>query len=201
MNVRDKVNELRSELVDLRRDFHKHPELGFQEHRTSRTIADYLSNCGLEVKRMAKTGIVGLLKGSAPGRTLLLRADIDALPVSELNDVSYKSVYPGKMHACGHDGHIAMLLVAAKILAQYQTHIRGNAKFVFQPNEEDAGAYLMVEEGVMKDPQVDAAVGCHLWSLLEAGKVDVSPGPVMAESQYFYLTVKGKGGHEYCSTR
>lgn len=193
--IKKRVEELKKELVELRRDFHKHPELGFEEHRTAQIILNYLRECGTEAKFMAKTGVAGLLKGKVPGRTLLLRADIDALPVHEETGLEFKSIYPGKMHACGHDGHMAMLLVAAKILSYLKDQISGNIKFVFQPNEEDAGAYLMVWEGVMQNPRVDAAIGMHLWAPLEAGKIDVCAGPVMAASHYFDLIIKGKGGH------
>jgi amidohydrolase len=196
MTLKSKVASLRDELIALRRDFHMHPELGFEEHRTAEIVAAYLEKCGLEVKRMAKTGVVGLLNGSSPGRTLLIRADMDALPIQEQNaDLPYCSVYEGKMHACGHDGHVAMLLVAAKILAEYREGLNGNIKFVFQPNEEDAGAYLMVEEGVLENPVVDAVAGAHLWSALETGTIDICEGPVMAASHYFFLKIKGRGGH------
>ncbi len=195
MIIKRQVEELKKELIDLRRDFHIHPELGFEEFRTSDIVARYVKELGLEVTRMAKTGVVGLLRGKQSGKTLLMRTDMDALPVQEQNDLPYKSQNDNKMHACGHDGHIAMLMVAAKILSTYRDKINGNIKFVFQPNEEDAGAYLMVKEGVMQNPKVDASVGGHLWSLLESGKVDICTGPVMAASYYFYLTIKGKGGH------
>ena len=141
MDIKKKVKELNNELIRLRRDFHKHPELGFEEKRTAKIVADYLLDLGLEVtKNVAKTGVVGLLRGDKTGKTLMLRADMDALPITEQNDIRYKSVNKGVMHACGHDGHTAMLLVAAKILSQYKDKIHGNIKFVFQPNEETAGA-------------------------------------------------------------
>ncbi len=195
MTLREKVTGLQEELIGLRRDFHMYPELGFEEHRTAGLAASYLEECGLEISRMAKTGVIGLLRGKQEGKTLLLRADMDALPIREQNDLPYKSRHEGIMHACGHDGHTAMLLVAAKILCGYRDKLKGNIKFVFQPNEEDAGAYLMVEEGVMENPVVDAAAGLHLWSGLESGTVDICAGPVMAASHYFYLAVKGLGGH------
>lgn len=196
MGLKQKINNFQDELLALRRDFHKYPELGFEEHRTAKIIFDYLEACNIEVGRMAKTGVVGLLRGNKPGKTLMLRADMDALPIQEENaNLPYCSVNAGLMHACGHDGHMAMLLIAAKILSTLKDKLEGNIKFVFQPNEEDAGAYLMVDEGVMKNPVVNASVGLHLWSALETGRIDVSEGPVMAASHYFYLTVKGKGGH------
>lgn len=193
MDLDRRLRAHHDELIQLRRDFHRHPELGFQEHRTSRIITDYLVDLGLDVKNMAQTGVVGLLRGSAEGPTLLMRADMDAIPVQEDSPVPYRSAHDGRMHGCGHDGHMAMLLVAARILADCRDRIRGNIKFAFQPNEEDAGAHLMVDEGVLS--RVDAALGLHLWSSLETGKVAVRPGPVMAASHYFLLTVKGEGGH------
>lgn len=195
MEIREEVNLLNDELIRLRRDFHKHPELGYEEFRTSRVIIDYLKECGLEVKAVAKTGVVGLLRGKHPGPTVLLRADMDALPQQEMNEVEYKSVYDGKMHACGHDGHTAMLLVAAKILARRQEELKGNVKFVFQPNEETAGALDMINEGVLDDPKVDAAFAIHLWTPLESGEIGIMPGPVMAANEEFELTVFGKSGH------
>ena len=196
MEIKQQIKKLQEELISLRRDFHMHPELGFQEFRTAEIIARYLAECGIEVqKNVAQTGVVGLLRGGKPGRTVMLRADMDALPVQEENDVPYKSVEPGKMHACGHDGHVAMLLVAAKILASYKEQLKGNVKFVFQPNEEDAGALKMIEEGVMENPHVDAVFGVHLWSPIDSGKIAISGGPVMAGQYNFRLVVKGKGGH------
>ena len=151
MNIKYEIENLKTELISLRRDFHKYPELGFEEYRTSEIIANYLEECGLEVKKnIAKTGVLGLLRGSQPGPTILLRSDMDALPVVEENDLPFKSVNEGIMHACGHDGHMSMLLVAAKILSKYRDEIKGNIKFAFQPNEEDAGAEIMIGEGDRK---------------------------------------------------
>ena len=196
MELKREIAALNNELIRLRRDFHRNPELGFAEYRTSEIIYNYLKDCGLDVKKIAGTGVVGLLKGSEEGKILLLRSDMDALPITEENrDISYCSVNDGVMHACGHDGHMAMLLIAAKILAERAEELKGAIKFVFQPNEEDAGAYLMVEEGVLEDPPVDAAASCHLWSGLESGQIDICEGPVMAASHYFYLNITGKGGH------
>lgn len=196
MDIREQIKKLNEELINLRRDFHQYPELGFQEFRTSEIISEYLEECGLDVqKNIAKTGVVGLLKGSSPGPTIMLRSDMDALPVEEENNLSFKSQHRGLMHACGHDGHMAMLLVAAKILSRHKNEINGNVKFVFQPNEEDAGAIYMVEEGVLENPKVDAALGIHLWSPIESGKIGVISGPLMASSYYFKLIVHGKGGH------
>ena len=196
MNIPEKINNLKDELISLRRDFHQHPELGFQEYRTAKIVADYLERCGLKVKRgVAKTGVVGLLEGSAPGPTLLLRADMDALPIQEENEVPYKSINNGIMHACGHDAHTAILLIAAKILTDYRKEIKGNIKFVFQPNEEVGGAKLMIEEGVLENPRVDAALALHLWTSLDSGIIGVQEGPITGTLDIFQLTIKGEGGH------
>ncbi len=196
MDILKDIEVLKDELIALRRDFHKHPEVGFEEFRSSEIIANYLKDLGLEVKTgIAKTGVVGLLKGKEPGKTILLRADMDALPVLEENDVEYKSVYEGKSHACGHDGHMAMLLIAAKILTKYKDKLKGNIKFLFQPNEEDAGAKYMIEEGVLENPKVDAAAAIHVWTPIKSGDIGINPGPVMGSHDNFKITITGKGGH------
>jgi len=196
MIIKKQVDDLNGELIRLRRDFHMYPELGFDEWRTSKIVSDYLESLGLEVKRgIAKTGAVGLLRGKQAGRTILLRADMDALPIQEENNLPYKSVNKGKMHACGHDGHTAMLLVAAKVLSQHKDEITGNIKFVFQPCEEIAGARFMIEEGVLEDPPIDAALGLHLWTPLQTGKIGITAGPMMAAMDNFKLTIEGKAGH------
>lgn len=194
-DIKKDVFELEEELITLRRDFHMHPELGYEEYRTSQIVYDYLNSLGLEVKKVAKTGVVGLLRGKQSGKTVMLRADIDALPQNEEAEVSFKSVNKGVMHACGHDGHTAMLLIAAKILCKYKDSINGNVKFVFQPNEEEAGALDMIKEGVLEDPKVDAAFGIHLWTPLKSGVVGLSEGPVMAALEEFELEICGKPGH------
>ena len=196
MKIKEEVANLNHELIELRRDFHMHPELGFEERRTSKVVSDYLESLGLEVKSgIAKTGVVGLLRGKKAGGTILLRADMDALPIQEENEIPYKSISKGKMHACGHDGHSAMLLVAAKILCQHKDEINGNIKFVFQPAEETAGARFMIEEGVLEDPHVDAALGLHLETPLKSGEIGITAGPLMAGADYFKLTIQGRGGH------
>jgi len=196
MNIKEEINNLKDELIQLRRDFHKHPELGFKEFRTSKIVADYLEECGLKVTRgIAKTGVMGLLEGKNPGPTLLLRADMDALPIQEANKVSYKSVNSGIMHACGHDAHTAILLITAKILSSYWEEISGNIKFIFQPNEEIGGADLMIKEGILESPRVDAAIALHLWTPLESGIIGVKTGPITGALDVFHLTIKGEGGH------
>jgi amidohydrolase len=195
VNLPSQLGPLLSELVALRRDFHRHPELGFREYRTRDVILDRLKRLDIETHRMAKTGVVGLLSGDHPGPTLLLRADMDALPIQEETGLPYRSETPGVMHACGHDGHLAMLLVAADLLCRNKARLHGRIVFAFQPNEEDAGAGRMVAEGVLDNPRVDAAFGCHLWSELATGDISVADGPVMAASHYFTLTIQGVGGH------
>jgi amidohydrolase len=194
-SLRDEVRELNPELIALRRDFHGFPELGFREFETSRKVQDYLRTLGLEVKSLAQTGVVGLLRGGRSGKTVMLRSDMDALPIQEDNALPYRSQCPGIMHACGHDGHMAMLLAAAKLLARRREEITGCVKFVFQPNEEVAGAGAMIEAGVLQDPAVDAAFAIHLWSALPSGTVGLSSGAVTAGLTIFDLTVLGKGGH------
>lgn len=196
VDVKREVSMYREELVQLRRDFHMNPELGFEEYRTAEKVADYLEACGLEVTRnVAKTGVVGLLKGTKPGPTIMLRSDMDALPLNEETVLPFKSKKNGVMHACGHDGHLAMLLIAAKVLSAKKDQLSGNIKFVFQPNEEDAGAEIMIGEGILENPKVDAALGIHLWSPIETGKIGIVSGPIMASSYYFKLVITGKGGH------
>ncbi len=195
MDVSKLVAEFSDEVIELRRDFHRHPELGLEEHRTSERVVSYLKDCGLEVCRMNKTGVVGLLRGDQSGPTLLLRADMDALPIQEETDVPFKSTNPGVMHACGHDAHTAMLLVAAKILAGLKQQLRGNIKFVFEPNEENVGALAMIEEGLLDNPRVDAGLGLHIWTPLQSGQIGITEGPVMAGMEHFKLVVKGCGGH------
>lgn len=195
MDIRQEIEALNGELVSLRRDFHQHPELGFEEFRTAQKVEDYLRLCGLAPRRLTPTGVVAELPGSAPGRTLILRADMDALPVTEQNDLPYKSLEPGRMHACGHDGHTAMLLVAAKVLAGRRQDFRGRVVFVFQPNEENSGALPMIEAGLLKDYPADACLGLHLWPALPVGQVGLSAGAVMAGLIQFRIEVKGRGGH------
>ena len=195
IDVKREVAALEAELIELRRDFHRHPELGYEEYRTSQIIYDYLINLGFKVEKVAKTGVIGLLEGKNPGKTVLLRADIDALPQEEKTGVPYASVNKGIMHACGHDGHSAVLLITAKILAKYKEQIAGNVKFVFQPNEEAAGALDMINEGILENPKVDAAFSSHIWTPIESGKVGLAAGPVMAATEEFELSIIGRAGH------
>lgn len=191
------ANDLFPELRALRRDFHQHPELGFEEERTARIVARQLSQLGLEVQTgVGQTGVVGLLAGDRPGPTVLLRFDMDALPISEENDVPYRSQTPGVMHACGHDGHMAIGLGVARLMARRREQLAGNLKFVFQPAEEGlGGAFAMIADGVLYSPRPDVALALHLWNHVPLGQVRVMPGPCMASSSIFSLTVRGKGGH------
>ena len=195
MQISEQIEKYREELIGLRRDFHRHPELGFEEFRTAGIIEKYLTALGITTQRIAKTGVVGILRGARPEPVLMLRADMDALPIEEENDVDYKSQNNGVMHACGHDAHMAMLLIAAKILAAKKKEIAGTIKFVFQPNEEIAGAVRMIEEGVLENPKVNAAMGMHVWTPVPSEKIAITPGPVMGGLDVFKVTIHGKGGH------
>ena len=181
-----------------RRYLHAHPELAFQEHETARFIAERLRSHGLEVRAgVARTGVVGLLRGGRPGRTVLLRADIDALPIQEENDVAYRSQRAGVMHACGHDGHTAILLNAARVLTERRERLAGNVKLVFQPSEEQppGGALAMIEQGVLEDPKVDAAFGLHLNATYPTGTIVARPGVGQAAADTFRIEIAGQGGH------
>ena len=195
LDIKDEIKSLSTELRDLRRLFHRHPEIGFAEFSTQKKIVEYLNNLGFAPAPIAGTGVVATIEGARPGRTVLLRSDMDALPVCEETGLPFASESPGIMHACGHDGHMAMLLVAARVLYSMRTDLAGSVKILFQPNEEDAGAWKVVEDGVMSDPKVDAVFGIHLWSQCATGTIDIVDGPQMAASHYFKLTVKGHGGH------
>ena len=188
---------IKNEIIKLRRDFHQYPELAFAEKRTSEKITNYLKRLDLEVKTgVAGTGVVGSLSGQGRGKTLLLRADMDALPINEKNRIAYKSKNEGVMHACGHDGHMAILLAVAKILTAHQKDFKGNIKFVFQPGEEGyGGAKIMIKEGVLKKPKVNAALGLHISSLLPTGMIGLRVGTTMASMDDFSVRIHGRGGH------
>jgi amidohydrolase len=194
----DEAQGLFDELVAIRRDLHQHPELGFQEYRTSRVVAEKLSALGYEViTGVAETGVVGLLPGGQPGAgTVLLRFDMDALPIQEANDVPYRSQTPGVMHACGHDGHVAIGLGVATILARHRDELGGTVKLMFQPAEEGlGGADRMIAEGVLADPRPDAAFAVHVSSTEPIGTAAMSVGPMMAAADKLQIVVYGKGGH------
>ncbi|GHO85606.1 M20 metallopeptidase family protein [Dictyobacter formicarum] len=192
------IDERVPDLVAMRRDLHEHPETAFEEVRTASIAEQRLRALGLEVQTgIAKTGVVGLLRGGAAGpdaRTLAIRADMDALPIQELNTIDYRSQVDGKMHACGHDGHTSIGLTVADILSRRRSELKGNIKFIFQPAEEVVGgAKPMVEAGVMDD--VDGVIGLHLFSVYPIGRVGVRAGTTFASADKLTLTVHGKGGH------
>jgi amidohydrolase len=196
MKVREAVTSHTGELVALRREFHAHPELGFQEFETSKRITEYLSSLGLEPQTVSTTGVTALLKGkSDQGPVLLMRADMDALPVEEQTGLPFASQAKGLMHACGHDAHMAMMLTTAKILSSLRDQFDGTIKFVFQPNEEVAGAQQMIDDGILENPKVDAAMGVHIWSPLPSGTLGVKSGAVTSSMDVFKVTISGRGGH------
>lgn len=185
----------RDELISLRRRFHNNPELGFSEFETQEFIINYLKELGLNPKKIAKTGVTCLIEGNKSKPVIMLRSDMDALPINEETGLEFSSKNPGIMHACGHDGHMSMLLIIAKLLVENKDKIEGTIKLAFQPNEEEAGAYLMVEEGILENPKVDYVMGMHIWSPIESGKIGIVPGPIMASSYYMKGLITGTGGH------
>ncbi|NPA92767.1 MAG: amidohydrolase [Chloroflexi bacterium] len=195
IDFRKEAQDLMEYTRSLRRDFHRHPELGFQEHRTAGIVARELRELGLDVQEgVGKTGVVALLKGAHPGPTVLVRADMDALPIQEENQTDYASENPGVMHACGHDAHTAMLLTVARILSAHRDALHGTVKFVFQPAEEGmGGAESMVKDGVLEG--VDYVLAMHVWNDRPVGWLGIVPGPAMAAAERFQIRVIGKGGH------
>lgn len=203
-------NAIEPKVIEWRRHFHKHPELSNREFKTAEKIAEHLRSLGIEVLTgVAKTGVVGLLKGNHPGKVVALRADIDALPVTERNDLPFKSMVEtefmgtktGVMHACGHDTHIAILMGVAEILSKHKDKINGTVKFIFQPAEEgpppgeEGGAKLMIKEGVLENPKVDGIFGLHINSATPVGTIKYKPGGIMAAVERFVINVKGKQSH------
>lgn len=212
--TRDRISQstdkIEQKVIDWRRDFHEHPELGNNEIRTAGIVAAHLRSLGMEVQTgVAKTGVVGILKGDKPGPVVALRADMDALPIIERTPVPFasrvKSEFNGQevgvMHACGHDAHVAILMGVAEVLASLKSDLKGTVKFVFQPAEEGApageegGAELMVKENVLDNPKVDVIFGLHIWSQIEAGKIAYRPRGTMASVNDLKITVKGKQAH------
>ena len=200
--IRAAAERIAPAVVAVRRDLHAHPELSNREERTGRLVADRLRSLGLEVRYpVAKTGVVGILRGGRPGGVVALRADIDALPIEEASDLPFRSQVKGVMHACGHDAHTAMLLGAAEVLAGLKARLPGTVVFLFQPAEEGAqegeegGATLMVKEGVLDDPKVEAVFGLHVGSWVSAGQAGWSDGPLFASSDTFTIEVEGKTVH------
>lgn len=212
--LKEKINSsadrVEAKSILWRKDIHQNPELGNFEKRTAKIIADHLRGLGIEVKEaVGKTGVVGILKGAKPGKCIALRADMDGLPIIENPNLPYaskvKSTYNGQevgvMHACGHDTHVAMLMSVAEILSGMKSEIKGTVKFIFQPAEEgppegeEGGAPLMIKEGVMENPKVDAIFGLHIESDIEVGKIEYKPGAFMASSDWFTIKVNGRGSH------
>ena len=208
--IRKLSDKIEQKVIEWRRHVHQNPELSNREFEKAKYIETHLRSLGISVQTgVAKTGVVGILKGKKPGKVVALRADIDALPVTERNDLPFKSnvrsTYNGKetgvMHACGHDSHVAILMGVAEVLSQMKNDIHGTIKFIFQPAEEGApkgeegGAELMVKEGVLKNPDVDAIFGLHIAAGLDAGKITYKPGGIMAAAQSYQINVKGKQAH------
>jgi amidohydrolase len=214
-DIQVRVSSIESKLIGWRRDFHQHPELSNQEHRTASVVAEHLRKLGLEVKTgVGGTGVVAVLKGNKPGKVVALRADMDALPVKEMVDLAFASKAKGKhmgkevdvMHACGHDGHTAILMATAEVLAGMKNRIHGTVKFIFQPAEEgpsevprgdneSIGARAMVDAGVLENPKVDAVFGLHLMPGFPVGTIGYRPGPILASGDTFTIKVTGKQTH------
>lgn len=197
-SVLSRVKEIFPYTRDLRREFHRVPELGFQEYKTSEIILRELSRLDdFSIKKeLAETGITAVLQGAKPGKTLLLRFDMDALPVHENTGIDFASENEGLMHACGHDGHMAIGLSVARILADMRDDLSGQVKFLFQPAEEGlGGAQQVIRDGVLKDPKPDQTIALHLWNEKPLGWIGISDGPVMSASETFRIDILGKGGH------
>ncbi len=197
--LRDEIDEILPGVIADRRHLHQHPELGFQEVETARFVTERLRALGVDEIRtgIAQTGVTGLIRGGrGAGKTVLLRADMDALPIQEENAVDYRSQHDGVMHACGHDAHTAMLLGVGRLLQERRDAFAGTVKLLFQPAEEGGGgAKVMIDEGVLDDPKVDAAFGQHVAQEVPLGLVELRPGPAMASSDSFTVVIQGKGGH------
>jgi len=200
--LKDKItllaNEIHANVVENRRHLHANPELSFHEYQTSAYVSQKLDELGIKYQKMANTGLVAIIKGEKPSDGVVaLRADMDALPIVEANEVSYKSKNPGVMHACGHDAHTSSLLGTAKILTELKSEFGGTIKLIFQPAEEKlpGGANMMIKEGVLENPKPDAVIGQHVMPLIEAGQVGFRSGKYMASTDEIYVTVHGKGGH------
>jgi amidohydrolase len=196
-NYLDEAQELFEYTRDLRRDFHRHPEIGLKEFRTANIVARELTGLGLEVKTgVGETGVVALIEGKISGRVVLLRFDMDALPIQEETGAEYASINNGVMHACGHDGHVAIGLTVAKILNRHRDEFKGTVKLVFQPAEEGlGGAERMIVDGILDNPKPDVVLAVHVWNEKPIGWVGIVPGPIMAAADTFTIKITGKGGH------
>lgn len=194
--IKSKAIEIKNWVIEIRRDFHQHPELGFEEYRTRDKVIEYLNEMSIENKIVAKTGVMGIIRGKRKGKTVALRADIDALPMEDKKEVPYKSKVKGKMHACGHDAHTAILLGASRMLKDLEDEIKGNIKLFFQPAEETIGGALpMIEEGVLEDPYVDGVFGLHVDNSIEAGQIGIRYGQMKAASDEIKVNIYGKNSH------
>jgi amidohydrolase len=196
-DILSQAQALAGQLTAWRRDLHRHPELAFHEQRTASIAARHLAGLGMEVQTgVGRTGVVGVLEGAQDGPTVMLRFDMDALPIQEETGLPFASAAPGRMHACGHDGHVAIGLGVASLLAQRQSQLAGRVKFVFQPAEEIAnGARAMIDDGVLRNPAPDVAFGLHLWSLIPLGQAVVKAGPLWASADRFDVELTGRGSH------
>jgi amidohydrolase len=193
----DQITEIEPWLIEIRREFHRHPELGMSEHRTSKKISELLTKMEIPHRTgIANTGIVGIIEGGKPGKTIGLRADMDALPIREETGLSYASTIPGQMHACGHDAHMAVLLGATRILNSLKTKLAGNIKLFFQPAEETVGgAKPMIEAGCLENPKVEHVLGLHVTPYAEAGQIIIRPGKTCAASDDLKITIRGRSAH------
>ena len=197
VDIRQLVSEHKELVINTRRDLHRIPETAYTEKKTSAYVAEYLNREGLEVQTgIATYGVVALLKTGRPGPTLLIRADMDALPLTEETGLPFASTHAGVMHACGHDAHVAMALAAATVLNRIKDELNGTIKFLFQPAEEGpGGAKPMIDAGVLENPKVDYAIGCHVWPEIPEGTIGVRSGPFMAAMDRFDIKIIGRGGH------
>ncbi|WP_154674854.1 M20 metallopeptidase family protein [Desnuesiella massiliensis] len=200
INFLEEAENIKEQLIAWRRDFHQNPELGFEEYRTSKVIKEFLDSEGISYLSVANTGICAIIKGAASNgvkkKTIGIRADIDALPLKDNKGCSYASKVEGKMHACGHDAHMTVLLGVAKILNKHKDKLKGNVKLIFEPAEETVGgARFMIKEGILENPRVDGVIGLHVSEAIEAGKVGIKQGVFNAASNPFTIKIKGKGGH------
>lgn len=197
LHIEKEINEIKKEVISIRRTIHKYPETGLQEFKTSEFIANKLNEYGISIKQgIAKTGVIGYIKGNIGKNTIAFRADMDALDVNEENDIEYKSCIPGKMHACGHDGHVSIVLGLAKYLSKNKNIIQDNIVFVFQPAEEGpGGAEILIKEGLIEEFKIDKIIGLHIFPQFDEGIIACKKGPIMARTGEFNIEVIGKSGH------
>lgn len=198
IDFKKEANEIREELIFIRRDIHENPETGFEEFRTSNLIKNFLKSQGIEFKEVSKTGVCGIIRGEKKGsnKTIAIRGDMDALPIQDMKSCEYNSKVNGKMHACGHDAHTTILLGVAKILNKYKNEFSGNVKLLFEPAEETVGgAQYMINEGVLENPKVDYVLGLHVDENVGIGNIEIKKGVVNAASNPFKIKITGQGGH------